>query len=798
MRKIALFALMTILLYSLNQAHSFGQSKSSVFDQVQASSRNSGVTTYVLSVFNEPYTDLSNPISVNNNEAWDDPEYSIPVSFPFQLNGHTVSSFQFSGVGFLLRAPTGDPDVSTVVFPFETDLIDRGVLTDTSLSPISYVVEGDPGSRILKIEINNAGSYEEYAEDSQDMYINIQLWLYEGSNQVEFRFGDNSIPDPELFYYGGTYMGITDIDDNSGDLSNANFFSGDISAPVLESSDVTIEGTPEVGTVYQLSPGSALNVTITGIHSTSFCSPNGEATAEADGGIPPYTYLWSNGETSDMISNLDAGTYSVTVTDNDGATGTASIEITNVDPIDPNVSATGETSQDANDGTASSNPSGGTSPYLFDWSNGESTSEITGLAPGVYTVTVTDSEGCTVEESVTVNAFECLDITIVGDVSDASCFGSCDGTIEITDVTGGTPPYMYEWNTGETGIIISNLCSGSYTVSITDAEGCVVSEVFFVDQAEEFFANAGATSESGPGLNDGSAWAAPSGNFPPFTYEWSNASSDSLITNLVPGIYTVTVTDNNGCTTEESVEVFPFMCFGEVSFTVEDVSCQGECDGSISAIITNGGIGPFSFAWNTGETSSSIMDLCPGDYDVTITDLGQGCDLEGGTFVEEPIAMTIFLDAITPVTDSTAGAIFITVSAGFPPLEFLWSGPNGYSSTEKDISDLEAGLYTVTVTDFRGCTAISTFEVPDQTVGLNVLYQLPVKIYPNPVREKVFIELPENPEQFTIELINPDGRTLARWENTLFIDVSEIPTGLYFLKGTAGKKYFIHHLNIIQ
>ena len=271
MRKIALTTFITLLLGSFIQAQDSGKVKSSVFDQTQPSSRNSSVSTYTLTVFDEPYTDLINPITVNNNEPWDDPEYTIPVTIPFQLNGHTVSSLQFGGFGFLLKAPTGDPDVSTVVFPFETDLIDRGVLADTSLSPISYVVEGDPGSRIMKIEMNNAGSYDEFASGSQDMYINIQLWLYEGSNQVEFRFGDNSIPDPELFYYGGTFMGITDIDENTGDLSNANFFSGDISAPVLTTSDVTIEGTPEVGTVYQLSPGSSLNVTVTGINSTSFC-----------------------------------------------------------------------------------------------------------------------------------------------------------------------------------------------------------------------------------------------------------------------------------------------------------------------------------------------------------------------------------------------------------------------------------------------------------------------------------------------------------------------------------------------
>ncbi len=774
------------------------KNKKQLFSSGENNSRTTVEFSYSLSVTSDVYNPLVNATSINNGEVWDDPEYIIPLGIPFTLNGNDITFLEFAGVGALLLSATANDDIETAVFPFENDLIDRGETSGVSQSPISYTVEGEPGTRIQKIEWSNAGSYLEYANGSQDMYINLQLWLYEGSNKIEFRFGDLLIDNPDLFYSGGTYMGVSDIDNLNEVVINGHFFTGDIAAPELSANDVTIEGTPAEGAVYTLSLTQLLEVTITSENSTSFCAPNGTATASVSGGIPPFAFLWSNGETSGTITNLDAGSYTVTVTDSDGMTGSATVEITNVEAIHPNATATSETSSDADDGTATSEPTGGSGAYTFLWNNGATTAEITDLPPGLYTVTVTDGEGCTAEQSVIVNAFECLTIEIVEFIEDASCYGSCDGFIQITEITGATDPLTYQWSTGAVSESIFDLCAGTYILTVVDAAGCEVVETYIVGEADEFFVNAGATSETGEDLDDGTAWSSPSSMFFPFTYSWSNGSTDSLLTNLSPGIYSVTVTDNNGCTAEESIEVFEFVCIGEVQFTVQHASCFGSCDGTISAIVNFGGVGPFTFLWGNGETTEEIVDLCSDFYSLTITDEGQGCELYGIALVDEPpFPVTITIDQIVHVTDSTTGAIDISTS-GLQPSSTFWTGPNGFTSNEEDLTDLEAGIYVVVVTDGNGCTAMETIEIINTIVGLYVPYNLDVKIYPNPANENIYIVLDEEVADFKVQLINPDGRRLENWENVNTLDVSTYTSGMYYLRISSGDKYYVHRFNIIR
>ena len=472
MKKVYLLNLVVILSISVAPIQADAQKSNWHFPGNASPSR--GTFLYTLTTLNEPYSNLSGSTSLNNGELWDDPEYVVPIGFPFELNGNPVSALQFFGSGGLLGAPTADPDVLTAVFPFEMDLIDRGDINGTSISPLSYKVEGSPGSRICKIEWKNAGSYEELIDGTLDMFINFQLWLYEGSNRIEFRFGDNNINDPDVFYGGfGIYLGTTDANQNTEELSNPHFFSGSIDMPVLSASEGTIEGTPSAGTVYRLSLELPVDVTVTGQNSTSTCQPNGTASAEATGGVEPYSYLWNTTETDPSISFLDAGTYTVTVTDADGSTATGSVTITNVSPINPNAGATDETSVDGNDGTATSSAFGGSPPYSFEWSNGGTTQTITNLEPGIYTVTVTDSEDCFALQSVIVGAFGCPEIILDVDILNATCFGACDGEIDMT-VTGGSAPYVYIWSNRSSSQDDFGLCAGVYTVTIRDAVGCSV------------------------------------------------------------------------------------------------------------------------------------------------------------------------------------------------------------------------------------------------------------------------------------------------------------------------------------
>ncbi|MBK9105495.1 MAG: hypothetical protein IPL92_13250, partial [Saprospiraceae bacterium] len=155
-----------LLLSSLMAFHVSGQAPAKenkgLLGPVHGSARSSSVFLYSLTTLSEPYEDLTGGVSINNGELWDDPTYSIPIGFAFELNGNTITSLEFGGVGALLASPTAEPDVATAVFPFEMDMIDRGDLAGESQSPLSYKLEGPAGSRILKVEWNNAGSFSEW------------------------------------------------------------------------------------------------------------------------------------------------------------------------------------------------------------------------------------------------------------------------------------------------------------------------------------------------------------------------------------------------------------------------------------------------------------------------------------------------------------------------------------------------------------------------------------------------------------------------------------------------------------
>ncbi len=206
--------------------------------------------TYLTSV----YADLVNPISINNGEIWDDPEYTISVPFEFEMNGTLVTILTFTSAGGMLMAPTESADVSEIIAPFDTDLVDRGEGSAESISPISYLVEGNTGSRILKIEWKNAGAYNEDAPFS--MFVNFQVWIYEGSKIIEFHYGPSSITDASLFYAeaSGAIIALATYDPVNDILSNANFVTGDAASPVIFEDYLEITGTPANGMVYRFVP----------------------------------------------------------------------------------------------------------------------------------------------------------------------------------------------------------------------------------------------------------------------------------------------------------------------------------------------------------------------------------------------------------------------------------------------------------------------------------------------------------------------------------------------------------------
>ena len=217
-------------------------------------------TYYTFSLQSSPYTALSNPTPLTT-ATWDDPSLTVTLPFPFQVFGRSASQLVFDGLGGEMVAVNAlTQDTLPLIGPYAMDLIDRGYNTGTMLSPISYKTEGNAGSRIFKLEWKEAGSYDEadsLMTTNAEMYISLQMWLYEGSNRIEFRYGANNITNPALFYGGedGAIVGLGAFN-QAGDLILAELLSGAATAPQLQSGGLPqpLTGTPAPNSVYRFNP----------------------------------------------------------------------------------------------------------------------------------------------------------------------------------------------------------------------------------------------------------------------------------------------------------------------------------------------------------------------------------------------------------------------------------------------------------------------------------------------------------------------------------------------------------------
>lgn len=432
---------------------------------------------------------------------------------------------------------------------------------------------------------------------------------------------------------------------------------------------------------------------------------------DATGGTPPYSYLWSIVlETNDTVDSLCANLYDITVTDSNGCTGSTSILVTEPTPLVSPGSFTDVTCFGFCNGTASVVASGGSPPYTYDWApnpvTGDGTPDATNLCPGSYTVTVADDSSCT--STFIANITEPPILTLAMSQTNASCGGVCDGTATAT-ITGGTPPYTYAWSTGFTILTgaltnsISALCDGTYSVTVTDANGCNITDSVIITEPPILVATATGTNVTCFAACNGTANAVVGGGTPGYTFSWSTGAITPGITALCPGTYTVTVTDLNGCT-DTGVVTITEPTLLVANFTSVDVLCFGACNGTATALPTGGTPG-YSYNWlpgtPTGEGTPNVINLCPGTYSVIVTDANGCVDTSASIVITQPPV----LDAAVTSTDVTCnGACDGTATAnpvgGTAGYSFVWST----TAVTPTISGLCPGSYTVTVTDANGCT----------------------------------------------------------------------------------------------
>lgn len=432
---------------------------------------------------------------------------------------------------------------------------------------------------------------------------------------------------------------------------------------------------------------------------------NGAATVTASGGNNIFSYLWSNGLTTATASGLAAGVYLVTVTDGENCTAAATTTISQPDVLAANASATPQTGNGANDGTATAAPTGGTSAYSYAWSNGATTQSINNLAPGTYHVVVTDANGCSSEQSVTVNAFNCaLAAGITG--TNASCAGSSNGSASVS-LNNAIDPVTFSWSNGANTATASNLPAGSYTVNVVDGAGCPAALNILISEPLPLQSNASATDETAFNAQNGTAAANPTGGTSGYTYLWSNGETTQSIGNLAVGTYTVVITDANGCSSSQTVEVHAFSCALNTQVTSSNVSCAGAANGQ-ATVITTAGTAPFTYAWSNGANTATASNLAGGVYEVAITD-ANGCPASQTVTIVEPSALELAVTGVTNVVcaNDASGEITISIAGGTGTYSYAWS--NG--SSEQTASNLTAGAYSVVATDENGCTQMASATV---------------------------------------------------------------------------------------
>jgi len=449
------------------------------------------------------------------------------------------------------------------------------------------------------------------------------------------------------------------------------------------------------------------------------------------GGASPANnpvFVWSgpNGfSSSQQNPTVDLpGAYLLTVTGPNGCTSTASTNV-NLNDTPPGASLDVAANLNCNNATvniaASSTVPASSRTHLWTLPNGsevhtDNNPILQASAPGAYTVVITDTQnGCT--SSATVTVIQNPSVTAaISDVVNVSCNGLQNGSA-VANAGGGNGTFTYAWNSGDSTATAGNLTAGTYTVIISDGEGCTATATVTITQPSVLAANASGTPQMANGAADGTATAAPVGGTPGYTYAWSNSGTTQTITDLLPGSYTVTITDANGCTAVSIATVNAYDCTVDATVDAEDATCFDANNGTATAVPT-AGLAPFTFSWSTGESTESIGNLAPGIYTVVVTDAAN-CPEAISFTISEPTLLRANATSTNmsgPATND--GTATSSPTGGVGPYTFEWSN----METTPTITGLPEGSYTVTVTDANGCTVVRTVVVLPGNCGITTSF----------------------------------------------------------------------------
>ncbi|MBX9807473.1 MAG: gliding motility-associated C-terminal domain-containing protein, partial [Flavobacteriaceae bacterium] len=448
-----------------------------------------------------------------------------------------------------------------------------------------------------------------------------------------------------------------------------------------------------------------------------FGNSTGTATVLASGGTGILSYSWDTVpvQTTGTVTGLVAGTYTLTVTDANGCSKTQQVIITQPSgglsstiSNSTNVSCFG-----GNNGNATATVSGGTAPYSYSWNTVpvQTLATATGLKAGTYSVLISDLNGCSTSTAVTITEPIGMTASITAQTN-VFCSGNSTGSAKVT-ANGGTLPYTYSWNTTpvQTSDVAVNLPIGTYTVIITDAKGCSTTTQAIITEPNGIVTSiASQTNVDCYENSTGAVAVLASGGAGTLSYSWDTnpAQTTPSLMGLIAGTYHLTVTDSNNCSKIQTVTITQPDDIVITTDLEKDITCFNDANGAIKITITGGTLN-YTFAWTKDgipyATTEDLSNLSPGTYVVTVSDANHCGPKTAGFTITEPPILAVNLVSKTDILcfGQSTGVITVNVVGGTAPYTYAWSGPNGFSSSNQNLTNVFAGTYDLIVTDNSGC-----------------------------------------------------------------------------------------------
>ena len=467
---------------------------------------------------------------------------------------------------------------------------------------------------------------------------------------------------------------------------------------LAESDQITITINPNVTASIQ----SQTNV-------SCFGGNNATITTGAIGGTPGYNYIWDAGtgnQTTQTALGLTAGSYTVTVTDSKGCSGTATGTVTQPPSLSLAPSQINGSCYGSFDGTATATVSGGTPVYIYIWDAGtgnQTTQTATGLTAGSYTVTVKDANLCEVSNTFTITQPDA--ITFTESHAPVTCNGLSNGIINNIFASGGTPSYQYSINNGSNwsgSNTFTGLTAGSYQVLVKDVNNCFSNvQNITITQPPTLSLSTTVANVLCNGEASGTIDLSVTGGTSPYSYTWTGGSTMQDLSNIPAGTYSVAVQDANLCSASISVTVTEPTIINLATTTV-NVTCNGTSTGSIDLTVS-GGSGTYTYSWTGGSTMQDIINIPSGSYTVTVTD-GFGCIQNTTAVITEPTILVVDAGTGQAICQGDNLALGAGATGGNGGYSYLWDNGAGTISNPT-VSPTVTTTYSVTVTDLYGCTA---------------------------------------------------------------------------------------------